>query len=111
MGGKGKRSGRKKRRRRRSRKKGKSHKCGSRKRPAPRALQELGNYGSGDHQADVEQFIFDNKLDDRTVDALMTLGEPQQKAVMGTDGGMNAFMLDGKVNNPSAVVMSRIRKL
>lgn len=67
--------------------------------------------GSGDHEADVDEFVSLNKLDDRTVDALKALREDQQKKVMGTDGGENSFTLIDKVKNPNAVVMSRIRKI
>lgn len=87
------------------------HKTGGATAGADRQMQMLGNYGTGDNNADIEKFICDNKLDDRTVDALSALDERQQKAVMGTDGGQNTFQLDGKVNNPNAVVMSRIRKM
>mmetsp|Transcript_82 Transcript_82/g.221 ORF Transcript_82/g.221 Transcript_82/m.221 type:complete len:208 (+) Transcript_82:77-700(+) len=76
-----------------------------------RPLQQLGNHGSGNHKDDLEEFITSNELDSRTVDALEALGEEQQKKVMGTDGGENSFVLKDKVNNPNAVVMSRIRRL
>eukprot|EP00747_Dinoflagellata_sp_TGD_P165067 gnl/TRDRNA2_/TRDRNA2_185870_c0_seq1.p1 gnl/TRDRNA2_/TRDRNA2_185870_c0~~gnl/TRDRNA2_/TRDRNA2_185870_c0_seq1.p1 ORF type:complete len:261 (-),score=54.05 gnl/TRDRNA2_/TRDRNA2_185870_c0_seq1:87-776(-) len=75
-----------------------------------RQLKELGNTGCGDHKKDLQEFIETNNLDDRTVGALEALSEEDQKYVMGTDGGENSFTLEGKVNNPNAVVMSRIRK-
>mmetsp|Transcript_43067 Transcript_43067/g.114076 ORF Transcript_43067/g.114076 Transcript_43067/m.114076 type:complete len:205 (-) Transcript_43067:65-679(-) len=81
------------------------------RRSPPRRLQQLGNMGSGDNKDDMEKFIGDNELDTRTVEALEALSETQQKKVMGTDGGENSFELKGKVNNPNAVVMSRIRRL
>mmetsp|Transcript_77461 Transcript_77461/g.217219 ORF Transcript_77461/g.217219 Transcript_77461/m.217219 type:complete len:203 (+) Transcript_77461:65-673(+) len=80
-------------------------------RRTPPRLQQLGNRGSGDHAADLEEFVDVNMLDNRTVDALRSLSDTQQKRVMGTDGGENSFTLKDKVNNPNAVVMSRIRKL
>jgi len=52
-----------------------------------------------------------NKLDSRTQSALEGLPEQEQKTMMGTDGGKNSFVLIDRVRNPSAVVMSRIRKL
>eukprot|EP00928_Gymnodinium_smaydae_P089225 TRINITY_DN73214_c0_g1_i1.p1 TRINITY_DN73214_c0_g1~~TRINITY_DN73214_c0_g1_i1.p1 ORF type:complete len:361 (+),score=91.10 TRINITY_DN73214_c0_g1_i1:90-1172(+) len=71
----------------------------------------LGFKGSGEHKGDLDEFISKNQLDDRTVAALQELSEDHQKHVMGTDGGANTFVLIDKVKNPSAVVMSRIRKV
>lgn len=113
------RHGRRKKRKRRVRKSAdrRGKEGNSQKRPmenyawAPRPMQKLGNTGCGNHQEDIEKFIHENGLDDRTVDAMMSLSEPDQKSVMGTDGGENTFGLTGKVKNPDAVVMSRIRKL
>jgi len=76
-----------------------------------RPMQQLGNKGSGDHKVDVQEFIERNQLDDRVVDAIHALDEASQMKLMGTDGGQNTFDLLGKVNNPNAVVMSRIRKM
>jgi len=58
----------------------------------------------------LQKFIEENQLDARTVNALEALGEADQKRVMGTDGGPNTFILIDKVKNPSAVVMSRMRR-
>mmetsp|Transcript_131256 Transcript_131256/g.292854 ORF Transcript_131256/g.292854 Transcript_131256/m.292854 type:complete len:204 (-) Transcript_131256:57-668(-) len=84
---------------------------GARRSPPRRPLQQLGNMGSGDHKADLEEFITSNELDSRTQGALEALSEDNQKKVMGTDGGENSFVLKDKVMNPNAVVMSRIRRM
>eukprot|EP00439_Symbiodinium_sp_Y106_P037015 s589_g4.t1 len=76
-----------------------------------RPLQQLGNFGSGDHEADVQEFCEKNELDPKTQDALERLNAEQQKKVMGTDGGENSFYLKDKVKSTNAVVMSRIRRL
>eukprot|EP00930_Biecheleria_cincta_P078996 TRINITY_DN66656_c0_g1_i1.p1 TRINITY_DN66656_c0_g1~~TRINITY_DN66656_c0_g1_i1.p1 ORF type:complete len:266 (+),score=30.80 TRINITY_DN66656_c0_g1_i1:35-799(+) len=79
---------------------------------APAPMPALGFYGSGDHDADIEEFIAMNQLDSACGSALRALPSvDDQKAVMGTDGGSNAFMMIDKVRNPSGVVMSRIRRL
>jgi muramoyltetrapeptide carboxypeptidase LdcA involved in peptidoglycan recycling len=70
-----------------------------------------GQYGCGDHKQDLEGFIFKNQLEARVAHALRTMSEPDQKRVMGTDGGENSYVLIDRVKNPNGVVMSRIRRL
>eukprot|EP00931_Biecheleriopsis_adriatica_P067440 TRINITY_DN41582_c0_g1_i1.p1 TRINITY_DN41582_c0_g1~~TRINITY_DN41582_c0_g1_i1.p1 ORF type:complete len:263 (+),score=40.00 TRINITY_DN41582_c0_g1_i1:45-833(+) len=75
-------------------------------------LGNLGYFGCGDHEADIEQFISVNELDEGCAAALRAIRDDKaQMHVMGTDGGENAFVLKDKVRNPSGVVMSRIRRL
>jgi len=77
-----------------------------------RPLKELGNKGSvGSRplkeladEEDLEEFVRSNELDDRSKERLMALDEAQQQIVM-----RRGFVLLGKVNNPDAVVASRIR--
>merc|ERR1719296_24385 len=71
----------------------------------------IGPYGTGDHRMDLDSFISKNALEPRVAHALRTMTLPRQKKVMGTDGGENGFLLIGRVKNPNAVVMTRIRNL
>jgi len=75
-----------------------------------RPLKELGNKGSGNDKEDLEEFVMEefvrsNELGDRSKERLMALDEAQQQFVM-----RRGFVLLGKVNNPDAVVASRIRE-
>lgn len=72
---------------------------------------EDGSFGTGDHRHDLDSFISKNQLEARVAHALRTMGQADQKKVMGTDGGENSFLLLDRVKSPNAVVMSRIRKL
>lgn len=84
---------------------------GGRAVPPPRRGGGKGNYGSGDHRADLEGFISKNQLEARVAHALRSMAESDQKRVMGTDGGENSYMLLDRVKSPNGVVMSRIRKI
>lgn len=74
-------------------------------------LANLGNFGSGSHEADVHEFISKNQLDPKVCASLRALKESDQKKIMGTDGGQNSFVLIDRVKNPNGVVTSRINKL
>lgn len=60
---------------------------------------------------ELEEFITKNELSDRVVVNLKKLSKREQRNVMGLDGGRNSFVLIGAVRNPSAVVMSRMKRL
>lgn len=92
----------------RKRRKDRDHK---RSRSRDKKLANLGNYGSGSHEADVQEFISKNQLDPKVTASLRALKESDQKRIMGTDGGENSFDLIGRVKNPNGVVTSRINKL
>lgn len=59
----------------------------------------------------VDEFVHKNGLLRRTEMALKELGSREQRHVMGLDGGRNGFILIGRVRDPDAVVMSRIKRL
>jgi len=89
--------------------------CGRSRSRRPRLIsprrEGRGQYGSGDHKRDLEDFCTRNQLEARVIGALKTLSDADQKKVMGTDGGENSYMLIDRVKNPNGVVMSRIRKI
>lgn len=101
----------KKRKRSRDRDRGRKGKDRRKSRSRGKKLPNLGNHGSGDHEADLDEFISKNQLDDKVCDSLRALRESHQKKIMGTDGGENSFVLIDRVKNPNAVVTSRINKL
>eukprot|EP00746_Dinoflagellata_sp_MGD_P084947 gnl/MRDRNA2_/MRDRNA2_33670_c0_seq1.p1 gnl/MRDRNA2_/MRDRNA2_33670_c0~~gnl/MRDRNA2_/MRDRNA2_33670_c0_seq1.p1 ORF type:complete len:760 (+),score=135.22 gnl/MRDRNA2_/MRDRNA2_33670_c0_seq1:61-2280(+) len=74
------------------------------------------HYGDGPRrrsqvEEDLVEFSRSNGLERRTEDALRQLSDKDLMFVMGTDGGENCFKLKGQVNNPDAVVMSRVKRL
>jgi len=89
--------------------------AGSSTRPAPKGASEALPAKQPEAPAaetgSVDDFIRANGLAPRTATALRAASSKEQKKVMGLNGGKNGFVLLGRVRDPDAVVMSRLKNL
>lgn len=65
---------------------------------------------SGNIDEDIVKFVRLNRLETRVEEILRDCSPETAREVMGLSGGANTFELKGDVRNPTAVVMTRVKK-